>query len=383
MYKFYQISDIILLYRSDDLIYDQKENIMKKKYSVRPIICILLAAVIFFGNTACSSQIETTEQVTSVSSNTAETETTATESVTETETFPTETAVPTTESYITTEPTGSDTMELPDAFPLIDSSTARIPITEALYSFFVEDHGLAGPKPICSKTHQAWLNLADGTVDLILCIEPTEEEREYLYEKGVDVEMRLYGCDALVFLGNSENPVKDLTKEQIKAIYRGEITNWSELGGPDEEIIAYYRDDQSGSQRFFEDLVWEGEELPDLSSPNMHELDGMDEITDTVIEEPYAVGFNIMSYINFEYSDQRLMIFSIDGVEPSTETLADSTYAYITQAYVIINADEPEDSSARWLFNWFGSGNSRDIIAANSSLFVIFSDPILLKTSEK
>jgi ABC-type phosphate transport system substrate-binding protein len=90
-----------------------------------------------------------------------------------------------------------------------------------------------------------------------------------------------------------------------------------------------------------------------------------------------------MSYVDMEFSDPNLMLFSIDGVAPSTETLADASYAYITQAYIIINADEPQDSPARWLFNWFGCDVSRDLLRSNSSLSVIFGDPILLKTSER
>ena len=340
-----------------------------KKSTIRLVFGMVLALGLSCVLTACSNTVRTTGTVATTTVEITETQATTIESTRETT------------AEITT--TQSSETDLPDSFPLLDSSTARIPITNALYALFVGEYGLPGPQPICSKTHQAWLNLADGTVDLILCIAPTVEEKAYLFEKQVDVEMRLYGCDGLVFLGNSENPVKNLTQSQIKGIYRGAITNWRELGGPDQKIIAYYRDDQSGSQRFFEDLVWKGEEIPDFDSLDLIELDGMDEITDTVINDPFAIGFNIMSYINFEYSDPRLMLFTVDGVAPSTATLADASYAYITQAYVIINADEPKDSPARWLFNWFGCEKSREIIRDNSSLSIIFSEPILLKTSEQ
>lgn len=340
-----------------------------KKLATMPVFGMVLALGLGFVSAACSITVRTTVTVPETTVETVET--TKTQSTTSESTT------------VETTTTQSSEPQLPDEFPLLDSSTARIPITNALYNLFVGEYGLSGPKPICSKTHQAWLNLADGTVDLILCIAPSEEERAYLFEKQVDVEMRLYGCDGLVFLGNSENPVKNLTQSQIKGIYRGEITNWRELGGPDQEIIAYYRDDQSGSQRFFEDLVWKGEDIPDFSRLDLIELDDMELITDTVLSDPYAIGFNIMSYVELEFNDPRLMLFMVDGVAPGTATLADASYAYITQAYVIINADEPKDSPARWLFNWFGCEKSQEIISSNSSLSLVFSDPILLKTSEK
>ena len=361
----------------------------------RSVFCVAMILALCISLTACLPQSETTGLTTPASTQTATEDTTTSESsmTSETPSSATSESTPSSQTSTATEPetttsestTSESTtiIDLPTAFPLLDSSTARIPITAALYDLFTRQYGLTGPEPICSKTHQAWLNLADGTVDLILCIAPTEEEKAYLFEKGVDVEMRLYGCDGLVFLGNSENPVKNLTKDQIKGIYRGDLVNWQELGGPDQKINAYYRQDQSGSQRFFEDLVWKGDEIPDFSTLDMQLSDEMSDITYTVIEDPYAIGFNIMSYVDMEFNDPKLMLFSIDGVAPSTETLADASYAYITQAYIIINADEPENSPARWLFNWFGCETSRDLLKLNSSLSVIFGDPILLKTSEK
>ena len=350
---------------------------MNMKRSVFYVAMILALCICL---TACLPQSETTGLTTPASTQTATEDTTTREPISTSE--PTLTTA-TNDTTPTTTSESTKVVDLPAAFPLLDSSTARIPITAALYDLFTRQYGLTGPEPICSKTHQAWLNLADGTVDLILCIAPTDEEEAYLYEKGVDVEMRLYGCDGLVFLGNTGNPVKNLTKDQIKGIYRGDLVNWQDLGGPDQKINAYYRQDQSGSQRFFEDLVWKGEEIPDFSALDMQLSDEMSDITYTVIEDPYAIGFNIMSYVDMEFNDPKLMLFSVDDVAPSTETLADASYAYITQAYVIINADEPEDSPARWLFNWFGCEASRDLIKRNSSLSVIFGNPILLKTSEK
>jgi phosphate transport system substrate-binding protein len=292
-----------------------------------------------------------------------------------------ETAPPETTAPV---PTTADGIPLPVDFPQIDSSTARIPITDALYALFVSDYGLEGPAPICSKTHQALLNLADGTVDFVFAILPTEEEIAYYDEKNVDIEARLYGCDGLVFIGNSANPVKNLTPDQIKSIYRGEITNWKDLGGDDAPIVAYYRDSQSGSQRFFENLVWAGETIPDFSglTKEMTESDDMGEITTNVIFDKYAIGFNIMSYVDMSFDSSDLMLFSVNGVSPTTETLADSSYEYVTEAYILIRADAPEDSPERWLFNWFGSNESRQLLTNNSELSLAFSEPYLIHLSE-
>ncbi len=353
--------------------------------------------------------------------------------------------------------------------PQIDSSTARIPITDAIYQLLTEQYQLQGPKPICSKTHGAWLNLADKKADILFTVEPTDEEMQYLTERGVKLEVKVFGYDGLVFLGNQDNPVENLTSDQIRGIYAGAITNWSAVdGGDDAGIDAYIRDAQSGSQRLFEKLVWTGYEMPDFSAPSykvgeiesiasaftMTEFGEMDAIVEGVSEHKYAIGFNIMSFVSDKYlhpwndedlgrmvrasgdvnlrsgpglgyksvgaikqgdmlpylkqesTDERgvkwykvqsadqgevwvssrytdthelippaVKLFSIDGAEPNTEHFAAGDYPFVTTSIVAIRMDEPEDSPARQLFNWVGSEESRQLIAANSTLAVDFSEP--------
>ena len=174
--------------------------------------------------------------------------------------------------------------------------------------------------------------------------------------------MKLYGGDGLVFIGHPENPVRDLTHDQLLDIYRGNITNWKEVGGPDAPITVFYRDDQSGSQRLFEKLVWKDAEIPDFSALGFSREEEMSSIVDMVQNDPYAIGYTIMTYLGDVYGEDSLRVFSINGVLPSPETVADGTYAYHTQGYLVIRADEPEGSPARRLFNWFGCPISADLL---------------------
>lgn len=250
-------------------------------------------------------------------------------------------------------------------FPLLDSSTARNPVTNSLYDLFVSKFGYKGSFPLCSTTHGAWLNIADRKVDLALLAAPTEEELAYLQQQGVEVEMKLYGGDGLVFIGNAANPVTNLTHEQIISIYRGEITNWKELGGPDHPITVYYRDDQSGSQRLFEKLVFKGQEIPDFNGMGFAIMDDMSSIVNIILEDPYSIGYSIMTYLDEVYAEEELQVFAVNGVAPSPDTIAAGTYPYNTQGYLVIRSDEPEDSPARRLFNWFGCPISDDLLTFN------------------
>ena len=240
-------------------------------------------------------------------------------------------------------------------FPVIDSSTARKPLTSSIYRFFCLDTGYGGAEPLCSTTHGAWLNIADKKADIALLAAPTDEEKAYLAERGVEVEMKLYGGDGLVFIGNSACGVTDLTLDQVRAIFRGEITNWSELGGADHAIRVLYRDDQSGSQRLFEKMVFKGEDVPDYEALGFERLDEMNTLVSACLDDPYAIGYSIMTYLNDVYSNEALLAFSLNGYSATPENVRTGDYPLGTKGYVVIRSDEPEDSPARRLYDWFGS----------------------------
>ena len=252
-------------------------------------------------------------------------------------------------------------------FPVMDSSTARKPLTASIYSFFCESTGAGGAVPLCSTTHYAWMNIADGTADIALLSAPTQEELDYFSEKGVSVEMKLYGGDGLVFIGNHACGVDNLTLDQIHAIYRGDITNWSEIGGVDQPIRVLYRDDQSGSQRLFERMLWKDEPVPDFESLGFDRLDDMSSIVSQCLYDPYSIGYSIMTYLSDVYGNENLLAFSLEGFSATPENVAAKQYPLSTQGYVVIRSDEEENSPARRLFNWFGSPLS-DLILNNNGI---------------
>lgn len=240
-------------------------------------------------------------------------------------------------------------------FPVMDSSTARKPLVQNIYRFFCLDTGYGGAEPLCSTTHGAWMNIADKKADIALLAAPTDEEKAYLAERGVEVEMKLYGGDGLVFIGNSACSVTDLTLDQVRAIFRGEIKNWNELGGADHAIRVLYRDDQSGSQRLFEKMLFPDGDVPDFEALGFERLDEMSTLVSACLDDPYAIGYSIMTYLNDVYSNEALLAFSLNGYAATSENVRTGDYPLGTKGYVVIRSDEPEGSPARRLYNWFGS----------------------------
>ncbi len=269
-------------------------------------------------------------------------------------------------------------------FPRLDSSTARKEMVAAIYDDHVINGEMTGMEPLCSKTHEAILNLIDGKVDLVFALLPTEDELKYMSKKGVDLKARCYAYDALLILGNSQNPVKNLSSNQLRDIYRKKITNWKEVGGVDADISVYVRDSQSGSQRMFESLVWAGQkDIPDFQDGTYDdmEISEMGALVNMVEYDINAIGFSFMTFVDGEYgSSTNLKSFAVDGIEPTPTNIVNKKYPFVTTAWMLMRADESASSPAQWLFDWFIGENSQKYIKNHtSSIPANNENPIIIK----
>lgn len=240
-------------------------------------------------------------------------------------------------------------------YPKIDGSTATLPLAEAFKANFTKNEEVEVEH---SKTHNAYVKLINDEVDLILVTEPSEDELELAKQKGVELEVIPVVKEGFVFYVNSENEVDNLTTEQIQKIYTGEITNWKEVGGADEKIIAYQRPENSGSQTGMLSLVMNGLKMME---PQTETLAGsMEEIINFVSDYnngKNAVGYSYYYYANtmFETIDKtvasNIKLLGVDGVEPTNKTIQNSSYPFTTAYYIVINKADNEDSPARILAN--------------------------------
>ncbi|MBK9272120.1 MAG: phosphate ABC transporter substrate-binding protein [Saprospiraceae bacterium] len=98
--------------------------------------------------------------------------------------------------------------------------------------------------------------LMDGNTDIAMSSRDLKiEEKIKLKEKGLDVQVVTIGIDALAVVVHPSNSVSKLTREQIEGIFTGAITNWSEVGGENMEIVCYSRENSSGTYEFFKEHV--------------------------------------------------------------------------------------------------------------------------------
>jgi phosphate transport system substrate-binding protein len=178
---------------------------------------------------------------------------------------------------------------------------------------------------------------------------PSDDEVQEAAKAGVTLDVRPMALDAFVFLVHKDNAVTSITLEQIRDIYSGTITSWSELGGTG-QINAYQRDQNSGSQELMEELVMKGTPMTD--APNMIFPSMMGPIN-AIHDDPLGIGYSVFYYATFMLPDENIKLLGIGGVQPTTETITSHTYPLVTEVYAVVRGDMPADSSATMLRDWY------------------------------
>lgn len=247
------------------------------------------------------------------------------------------------EEKISTEPLYTD-----KNYPKVDGSTATAPLAEAFEANF-KGKKIDEVNVEHSKTHKAYEKLINKELDLILVTSPSEDEEKLAEKANVELEVTKVVNEGFVFFLNKNNPVDSLTVEQIKKIYSGEITNWKEVGGNDEEIIAYQRPNNSGSQTGMLDLVMKDKKIKEAPKEDIAMT--MSEIIDAVSNydnKESAIGYSYYYYANTMYLSDEIKLLKINGVEPNNDTIKNGEYPILT-AYYIVNRKDDMSSEAESL----------------------------------
>lgn len=239
-------------------------------------------------------------------------------------------------------------------YPRVDGSTANMPMMAMIRSMYLgEDLTESENNTEVTTTDYAWRNLIDGKNDLLLVYEPSSETKKLIEESGVGLKITPIGVDALVFIENEKNKINNLTTENIQDIYSGKITNWKELGGDDQKIEAFQRVLNSGSQTLFLNLVMKDKKPMD--PPVSYMIEGMDGLIEALASyngQGNSIGYSVFYYAKKMYAVPGLKLVSVDGVEPTDETIASGEYPFLNQYYLVIREDTKADSETMKLYNY-------------------------------
>ena len=189
----------------------------------------------------------------------------------------------------------------------------------------------------------------EGRCDIGLSSRALKDEEK---EAGLTETVLCY--DGIAVIVNPANTVEDLTVEQIAGIYTGEITNWSEVGGEDAEIVVIGREAGSGTRSGFEEITGTED-----ACQYRQELTSTGDVITAVSQNPGAIGYASLASVK-----DTVKAVKVDGVAPSEDTVKDESYK-IQRPFVLATQTGVElNPVAQAFFDYITSADANEIIVA-------------------
>ena len=187
---------------------------------------------------------------------------------------------------------------------------------------------------------------ADKTLDIGLSSRALKDDEK------ADVDGTTIALDGIAIIVNNASKVEDLTVDQLKQMFTGEITNWSEVGGDDGEIVLIGREAGSGTRDGFESIV----EVKD-SCKYAQELTATGAVISAVEANPLAIGYASLSAVG-----GTVKMVTVGGVECSEETVKDGSYEVQRPFVFVTNKSVTLSEQAQAFFDFATSADAADLI---------------------
>ena len=188
----------------------------------------------------------------------------------------------------------------------------------------------------------------EGTCDIGLSSRALKDE-----EKAAGLKETVLAYDGIAIIVHPDNPVSDLSIEQIAKLYTGEITNWKDVGGSDAEVVLIGREAASGTRDGFESITGTKDKCQ-----YRQELTSTGDVITAVSQNPDAIGYASLAAIK-----DSVKALSVDGVTPSEATVKDGSYP-VQRPFVLVTVEgKTLSAAAQSFFDYATSADAADIIA--------------------
>lgn len=222
-------------------------------------------------------------------------------------------------------------------------STSMEKLCEALSESFMEKYPNISVTVEYTGSGAGLESLAAGSVDIGNASRHLKEE-----ETSAGAVENVVAIDGIAVITDKDNEVTDVSAEDLEKIYKGEITNWSELGGQDEAIVVIGREAGSGTRDAFEELL----DVADACQ-YAQELDSTGGVLAKVAATPGAIG-----YVSLDVVDDTIQTVSLDGVAPTEENILAGDYLLSRPFVMATNGEISEQNEL--VQTWFDYVNSED-----------------------
>lgn len=210
----------------------------------------------------------------------------------------------------------------------VDGSTTVGPIAKAFAEHYMAKHPEVNVTVSESGSGNGAKSLINAACDVATMSRPMKNsEKKAAQDAGVLPIERVVAMDGIAIAVHPSNPVADLTLEQLRRIFTGEIRRWSELGGPDQPIVAISRETNSGTYECFETLVMAQQKM----DAKVEYVGSNGAVRQRVMSTPGAIGYVGLAFV------EGVKAVPVEGVEATPETVLDKTYPIARPLYVYTN----------------------------------------------
>ncbi len=249
-----------------------------------------------------------------------------------------------------------------EQLPIIDGAAAAFPVYSAFVNAVYPDTTeLYDGVFEYNNTVGGYKLLGEKCTDIFIGAAPSKEQTELASKKGTTFKYTQIGHEAFVFFVNKDNPIESLTLEQIKGIYSGKITNWKELGGKDEKIVPFQRNEGSGSQSMLVRLMGD---TPIIEPTTQTAVGGMGGIIEEVADyknKSTSIGFSFRFYVEGIIKNPDIKMIAVDGVTPTKENIKNGSYPIIAPLYAVTYENNPNENVDK-MIDWMLSDEGQYII---------------------
>lgn len=237
--------------------------------------------------------------------------------------------------------------------PVLDGATALFPVYSAVFNSLYPKEACKfdgmefDPESLLQKrnTSGAFKALNSGDADIIFCATPSEKQLEEARASGIELFMTPIGYEAFVFLVNEKNPVDNLSVQEVKDIFSGKISRWSEVGGDDSLISALIRPEGSGSQTAMLSFMGEQKIAPKNSA-----------------YVGRTIGYSFRFYVQGIVGSRGIKLLKLNGVYPNKENIRKGSYPVVSNFYAITRKADKDNPSIKKIIDFILSPAGQDMV---------------------
>lgn len=256
-------------------------------------------------------------------------------------------------------------LELEDELPVLNGTSTMFPLYTAVINMIYPDTipGLNEAGSPFRYTEDPYEELLSGRSDLVFGEAPSADILKKAKKQGVELELIPIAREAFVFFVNSGNEVENLSEAQIRSIYAGEISDWQEVGGAEEPVLAFQQEHNNAAQKRLVKLMGDISAAVPIQEYQLDSENGFQETPAAYLNQKGAIGFTFLHYAQSINIDKGIKLISVNGIFPEEKSILEGRYP-LTDSVYCASVKGKTSAHTEELIQWICSPQGKRLIQA-------------------